>query len=243
MKALLMRSPSQDDLIQILQAWRIWLLATIIGALVGYSFYSIFPPDFRAQATVNVDQNLEQAWPKVNTDRELMTYLSRESQKLVALAWSDGTLQKVVDQNPDTTITRLRSGVLQLSQPGEGAWHFWANDPDEQEAANLAASWAKAFHERSLQGIETAIQIQALQASLLESPADLEQIQQQLNDLEKNSLGISPYYQVTLSQVDQIPVERSSNKVSAILAGAGVTWLFSLLGLLFIGSKKPLGNS
>lgn len=233
-----MRPPTQNDLIQVLQAWRIWLLTTLLGALIGYAIFFFFPPDFRAQATVNVDQNLEQAWPKAYTERELMTYLSRETQKLVEVAWSDATLQMVVDQNPDTSISKLRAGVLQLSQPSDGAWHFWANNPGAQKAAGLASTWAKAFYDRSLQGVEVAIQIQALQASLLEMPTEPDVIYNQINDLEPKSLGISPYLQVTLSQAEQIPVERTSSQISGILAGAVVTWLITLLGLLFIGSKN-----
>jgi hypothetical protein len=238
MKELLMRSPSQNDLIQVLQAWRIWLLTTLIGALIGYALFLIFPPDFRARATINVDQNLEQAWPKADTERELMTYLSRETQKLVELAWSDATLQMVVDQNPDTSISKLRSGVLQLSQPSDGAWHFWANNPDAEKATWLASAWAKAFYERSLQGIEIAIQIQALQASLLETPNDPDAIKEQIINLEPKSMSISPYLQITLSQGEQIPVGRTSSQISAILAGAAVSGLLTLLGLLFIGSKN-----
>ncbi len=55
-----------------------------------------------------------------------------DSEKLEELAWDDATLQMVVDENPGTSISKLREGVLQLSQPGEGAWHFWADDQSER---------------------------------------------------------------------------------------------------------------
>jgi len=238
MKTWLLRSPSQDDLIQVLQAWRVWLLATIVGALLGSAVYFFHPPDYRAQATVNVDQNLEQAWPKTYTERELMTYLSRETQKLVEVAWSDATLQIVVDQNPGTSISGLRNGALQLSQTSDGAWHFWADDPDTQKASRLATAWAKAFYERSLQGIEVAVQIQSLQAALLQAPLNLDAINNQIKALEPNSLGISPYLQITLSQSEQLPVKRSSGPMEALLAGAAGGWILTLLGLLFIDPRN-----
>lgn len=227
-----------DDLIQILQAWRVWLLATLVGALIGSGLYQFFPPDYRARATVNVDQNLEEAWPKTNTERELMTYLSRETQKLVELAWSDATLQMVVEQNPGSSISNLRSSKLHLSQPSDGAWHFWADDSNPQKAASLASSWANAFYERSLQGIEVANQIQVLQEAIPGNPADAEVLQGRINDLEPRSLGINSYLQVTLSQVEQIPVERRASQGTVILAGAAGTWALTLLGFLFVRSKN-----
>src|SRR6185436_917595 len=39
----------------------------------------------------------------------------------------------------------LRDKKLQLSQPAEGGWHFYADDPDPQVAASLASAWAEAF--------------------------------------------------------------------------------------------------
>jgi len=238
MKTWLLRSPSENDLIQVLQAWRIWLLATLIGALLGSVVYFLIPPNYRARATVNVDQNLEQAWPKAYTERDLMTYLARETQKLVEVAWSDATLQLIVDHNPYTSLSDLRSGVLQLSQPSDGAWHFWANDPDPQKAARLASDWAKAFYEQSLQGVVVATQIQSLQESLLLSPSDAEAIKTQIKDLEPQSLGISSYLQISLSQSGEIPGERTSSPMSTILAGAACAWILTLLGLLFLGSKN-----
>ena len=73
--------PSLDDLIRLLKAWRFWMLGAILGAMIGAAIYYAVPPPFRAQATVNVDFNLEQAWPQ-DTDRQQFYYLERESRKL-----------------------------------------------------------------------------------------------------------------------------------------------------------------
>ena len=244
MKKWLLRPPSTDDLLQVLRAWRLWLLAAIIGAFLGYGSYYLFPPDFRAQAAVNVDHNLEIAWPDASKERDLMTYLSRETQKLVELAWDDATLQMVVDENPGTSISVLRESVFQLSQPGEGAWHFWADDPIPVQAERLASSWAKAFYERSIQGLETAIQLQAAQAALLQPDTDKTSLSQEIVNLEKTTLGISPYLQIHLSQVDQLPVKTTYNFMASILAGMTIAWMLSLLVILFIGNKPvDHGNS
>jgi len=241
LKNWILQTPSVDDLILVLKAWRLWLLAAVVGAILGYGFHYLSPPAYRAQATVNVDHNLELAWPDATKERDLMTYLSRETQKLEELAWDDATLQMVVDENPGTSISTLRDGVLQLSQPGEGGWHFWADDQDPQQAESLAASWASAFYDRSLQGVTTAIHLQAAQAALLEPGADTISLSQQIIDLEKESLGISPYLQIHLSQADQLPVHPRVQLMAFILSGMMLAWLLSLLVILFVG-KKPVDH-
>ncbi len=59
------------------------------------SLYLLMPPPYRARATVNVDFNLEQAWPQ-ETDRQQFYYLERETRKLEEIAWSDAVMQSVV---------------------------------------------------------------------------------------------------------------------------------------------------
>ncbi|MDP2776372.1 MAG: hypothetical protein Q8O48_01910, partial [Anaerolineales bacterium] len=56
--------PSLDDIIRLLKAWRFWVLGAMLGALIGAAVYFIATPPYRARATVNVDFNLEQAWPQ-----------------------------------------------------------------------------------------------------------------------------------------------------------------------------------
>ncbi len=162
--------PSSDDLIRLLKAWKFWVLGALVGALIGAAVYYIFPPDYRARATVNVDFNLEQAWPK-ETDRQQFYYLERETRKLVEIAWSDEVLDQV-SASGQVPVQELR-GKLQLSQPAEAGWHFYADDPDAERAQNLAAQWAMAFTEKvqenvaNSQGLNSFIQVDATQAKNL----------------------------------------------------------------------------
>lgn len=234
MARILLKSPSSDDWIQLLKAWRVWLLAAILGALLGFAAFVLFPPAYRAQASVNVNLNLEKAWPDANTERLLMTYLARETNKLVALAWADQTLSLVVEQVPGTSLEDLRSGSLQLSQPGDGVWHFRADSSDAALASQLAAAWARAFYQRALQGVETANELLAAQAALLLSP-DSASLQAQVTSLEKDSLVINPYLQLSLLQVENLPVSRTVSPGIYMLAGCLAAWSVTLLVLLFAG--------
>jgi capsular polysaccharide biosynthesis protein len=139
----LLTPPSLDDLIRVLKAWRLWVLGAIFGAMIGAVIYYVIPPPFRAQAIVNVDFNLEQAWPQ-ETDRQQFYYLERESRKLEELAWSDDVMSQLASEFA-IPVEDLREAKLQLSQPAEAGWHFYANDNDLQTAALLASTWAEAF--------------------------------------------------------------------------------------------------
>ena len=146
---LVLSSPSLDDLIRLLKAWRFWVLGAIIGSAIGAAFYYIAPPPYRAKATVNVDFNFEEAFP-TNTDRQDFYYLERESRKMVELAWSDDVLNEL-----NVRVEELREGKLSLSQPAEAGWHFYADDQDPQKAEELASAWANAFAEKA----QTEIQV------------------------------------------------------------------------------------
>jgi hypothetical protein len=143
--------PSPDDLIRLLKAWKFWVLGAMVGALLGAALYYLAPPAYRARATVNVDFNLEQAWP-AETDRQQFYYLERETRKLKEIAWSDGVLQGVTSGS-SVAIEELRNGKLMLSQPGEAGWHFFAEDRDPEQARKLASSWALAFEEKVRENI------------------------------------------------------------------------------------------
>jgi capsular polysaccharide biosynthesis protein len=146
---LVLSSPSLDDLIRLLKAWRFWVLGAIIGLAIGAAFYYIAPPPYRAKATVNVDFNFEESFP-TNTDRQDFYYLERESRKMVELAWSDDVLNEL-----NIPVEELREGKLSLSQPAEAGWHFYADDQDPQKAEELASAWANAFAEKA----QTEIQV------------------------------------------------------------------------------------
>ena len=139
----LLTPPSLDDLIRVLKAWRFWVLGALFGAMIGAVIYYVAPPPSRARATVNVDFNLEQAWPQ-ETDRQQFYYLERETRKLEELAWSDEVMSQLSSEFA-IPVEELRAGKLQLSQPAEAGWHFYADDKDSQIAASLASAWAEAF--------------------------------------------------------------------------------------------------
>ncbi len=139
----LLTSPSLEDFIRLLKAWRFWLFGALLGAALGAALYYIVPPPYRAQATVNVDFNLEQAWPQ-ETDRQQFYYLERESRKLEEIAWSDDVMSQLSSEFA-VTVEDLRGNKLQLSQPAEAGWHFYADDNDAEFAESLVAAWAEAF--------------------------------------------------------------------------------------------------
>lgn len=142
--AWVLAPPSVDDLIRVLRAWRFWILAGLVAAAIGAGLYAVAPPLYRARAAVNVDFHLEQAWPQ-NSDREQFYYLERETRKLIELAQSDATLEMVSAAVPGITVEQLRGGTTQLSQPGNGPWHFYAVDRDPERASIIASTWATAF--------------------------------------------------------------------------------------------------
>src|SRR5512133_1134087 len=139
----LLASPSIEDLIRLLRAWRFWMLGAILGVSIGAALYYVVPPPYRAQATVNVDFNLEQAWPQ-DTDRQQFYYLERESRKLEEVAWSDDVMGRLSFEF-GIPVEDLRGDKLQLSQPAEAGWHFYADDKDAKISEALASTWAEAF--------------------------------------------------------------------------------------------------
>jgi uncharacterized protein involved in exopolysaccharide biosynthesis len=159
--------PSPDDLIRLLKAWKFWVLGAVVGALIGAAVYYIAPPDYRARATVNVDFNLEQAWPK-ETDRQQFYYLERETRKLEQIAWSDDVIG-ALSSSQQIPVEELRAAKLKLSQPAEAGWHFYADDRDVKRAQELASAWAVLFTQKVQenvavsQGLNSFIRVDATQ--------------------------------------------------------------------------------
>lgn len=139
--------PSLNDFVRLLKAWRFWVLGALAGALLGTAIFYIAPPPYRARATVNVDFNLEEAWPE-DVDRQQFYYLERETRKLKEIAWSDEVMQVVADAN-GVGVSTLRDELLSLSQPAEAGWHFYAEDRNPVRAEALASTWALAFTEQA----------------------------------------------------------------------------------------------
>jgi capsular polysaccharide biosynthesis protein len=199
--------PSLDDLIRLLRAWRFWVLGALVGALLSAAIFYIAPPAYRARATVNVDFNLEQAWPQ-ETDRQQFYYLEREARKLEEIAWSDAVMQAVADADGQVTVNELRDDKLQLSQPAEAGWHFYADDADPQRAASLASVWVQAF---------------------------AEQVRARIGQSE----GLNSFIEVEITQVANLPIERSVSLSSYLLAGAvGFLFVSALLILFFAPPRR-----
>ena len=163
--------PSLDDLIRLLKAWRFWLLGSFIGALLGAAVFYVAPPPYSARATVNVDFNLEEAWPQ-ETDRQQFFYLEREARKLEDIASSDDVLQ-MLSSGLIIPVEELRAGKLKLSQPAEAGWHFYAEDANPERAQEIAAAWALIFVEKVKEnvansaGLNSFIQVDATQTENL----------------------------------------------------------------------------
>lgn len=234
MKTLL-SPPSPDDFLRLLRAWRFWLLGALLGGLLGAAVYWIAPPAYRARATVVVSFNLEKSWPN-KPDNELFYYLERETRKVEAVAWADATLQLVADET-GLTVPELRSGKLELSQPQDGGWQFYATDPQAAVAAKLAAAWAGAFDKQIRQGIDNAVQLDAARKALALSPADA-RLQASVSALEAKSLALTPELQVSLSQAKDLPTQRKSGLGVYVLSGAALFLALGALLILFIPRRE-----
>jgi hypothetical protein len=238
MKNLLVPA-SLSDLTRLLRAWRFWVLGALVGGLAGAAFYYVKPPDYRARATVVVSFNMEKSWPN-KPDNELFYYLDRESRKVQEIAWTDATLQQVAGQT-GLTVSELRSGKLELSQPQDGAWHFYASDPSAQNARSLAAAWAQVFTSQVQQGIQNAVRLEAARTALAASPTDLK-LQAEIQNLEASSLAITPELQVALAQSKDLTASRKNSLGVYVAAGAGLLLALACFGILFFRGSRDLAQ-
>jgi len=204
---LIFSSPSPDDLIHLLKAWRFWLLSALIGATIGAALYYIVPPLYRARATVNVDFHLDQAWPQ-NSDREQFYYLDREVRKLEDIAMSDEVLNVVASKVDGVTVQQMRAGKIQLDQPGNGGWHFFADDKDSNKAAALASAWAQAFADN--------VQTQVVNPSS----------------------GLEKFITISATQTQNLSAHRRVSLSVYLLIGALGFLAVSAFGILFFKTEK-----
>ena len=230
MKKWLLSPPSLDDFLRLLRAWKFWLLASVAGAVIGVVAYYIAPPMYRAQSTVVVDFNIEESWT-YGADRDAYYYLERETRKLVEVAWADETVSAVGQAFPDLTVADLRQERLHLSQPQDGGWHFYADDPDPSKAEKMVVAWAKSFVEQTREGATNATALKAITTALENGAVALEDVEADLARLEEGSMGITSYVEVSLSQKDDLPVVRRNSLGESVFLGA-VTML--VLSALFI---------
>ena len=120
MKKLILKPPSYNDLLRLLAAWRVWIRGAVLGAAFASVLYLIVPPTYRAQATVLVDQHVEQVIPQEQTDLRKFNYLQRETDKLLVIAWDD--------QNSLTRYRPDRFAGCQIEgwpPDFEPAWRWW----------------------------------------------------------------------------------------------------------------------
>lgn len=231
---LLLASPSMEDFLRLLRAWRFWILASFLGAALGAAAFYIFPPDYRAQATVVVDFNLEESLTEGN-DRDLFYYLERETRKLEEVAWADKTVDAVSQAIGDITVAELRNERLQLSQPQDGGWHFYADDPDPARAEKIVLLWTESFNQQAQEGAANALALNALKTALENNAIDLAEVEQDIERLESESLGISAYLQTSLSQKESLPIFRKTSLGEYIFFGASGMLFFAALAILFTG--------
>ncbi len=230
----LLSPPSLNNFLRLLRAWKFWLLFSVLGAVLGAGAYFIFPPDYRAQATVVVDFNLEESLTEGN-DRDLFYYLERESRKLVEVAWADETIEAVAQEFDDLTVASLRNERLQLSHPQDGGWHFYADDADPARAEKIVSLWAESFNQQAQDGAANVLALNAIQTALENGDVILADVEEDIARLEANSLGISAYLETSLSQKKSLPVTRKTSLGEYIFFGASGLLFFSAFGILFSG--------
>jgi capsular polysaccharide biosynthesis protein len=166
MRKWILKPPTLNDLLHLLEAWRVWIICAVAGAALAGLLYVFAPPPYRARATVLVDQNVEQVILEEQNDLRKYAFLQRETDKLKDIAWSDQTLEPVAAQT-GYSVAQLRQRVLHLTQPGDGGWHFLADSPNSEMAAATASAWAQEFYNEVKarpEGINPLVEVNFTQA-------------------------------------------------------------------------------
>jgi capsular polysaccharide biosynthesis protein len=236
MKNKIFSAPTSENFANALSAWRLLLIAALIGGLIGAAIYQLWTPPYRAMSKVVVDQNLEQALPAA-PDKEIFYFLERETQKLEELAWSDAVLEQLVEQVGGVKIADLRSGLLQLSQPGDGGWRFYGVNGSPEKAKQLAKSWANIFTKEVQKAVNSASELISVKKELTgltdnlsaETELKLTSLEARAITLEEESHGLHPEIQVSLSQKKEITTERTIQLGAYIFAGAMSALFITLL--------------
>lgn len=235
---------SHDSLTGLLQSWRLWLLGAVGGALLALGLITVFPPAYRARAVVIIDHNLEEVWDFAPAEN--FYFLTRETRKLQDLAWSDETLQLVVDEVRGTSVGELRDEVLMMSQPSDGGWHLWAKDEDPARAEEIARAWAYAFRDQIIAGMETSTELEQARQEINEfilnspplQPHEIQRLIDRISPLLAQTKGISPYLDVVISQSEQLHVEQVITPPIAMLIGSGVGALGMVLIVLTVSRSE-----
>lgn len=237
----------EEPIAEILESWHLWLLGALIGALLAWGLYFIAPPDYRARATVVVDNNLEEAW-KFFPDRQLFQFLQRETERLQELAWSDAVMQTVAASVDGIGVETLRRDILKLSQPSDGGWHLYADFPDKSDAQTLASTWAQAFVDAARAAVEASPEMQMARLKLDTvlssdpdpSEAEVQQLTQHIAELAEQTKGISPFVELYVSQSDELPVERCVSLGTYLLVGSIVGALILPIWVILRPKAKRL---
>lgn len=235
--------PEQNDpLVRLLAAWRLWLLLAAFGAFAGALVYTIFPPQYRARATVVVDFNLEDMLPGYEP-RKTFHFLDRETRKVEEIALGDETLSEVASQFSGISLADLRTNKLLLSQPSDGGWHLWAQDPDPELAQQIAVAWAEVFIRNVQQAVELSGEVEEARHALAQAvyfteDHDLELIEkltQELSHKSELAHGVTPFVGIHLTQAAELPTEPSIPLGIYLLVGSGLFVALAALWLLIAG--------
>lgn len=239
---------SPSHLVRVLQSWRLWMVGAVIGGLLGWGVYALFPPPYRTRAVVVVDYNIEELWIS-QLNIQYSFYYMRETRKLDAVAFSDEVMGRVVEQVGEVTVQDLRGKKLMLSYPYEGVWQFWAEDADPDRAELLAKVWAETFFERVRELVTVSPELEALRVELntfvLENPKadtghpEIVRLMDEISKISEQIEGISSYVDISLSQTESLPVTRTVDQSAYILAGSVLgVGLFVFLAIFALRSRQ-----